>query len=97
MFYRSTGGTGAPVRCPLVNDHDLYFGLRASAHDRQCAYRNLFRAQIPEVYIHDIRECLAYNHPLGNDRFWKQVESTLGKRVGRRQRGRPPKHVDAPR
>ena len=69
----------------------------ASEHDRQCAYRELFRAQIPETDIHDIRECLAYNHPLGNDRFREQIESTLGKRVGRRQRGRPPKHVDAPR
>ena len=33
-----------------------------------------FRAQIPEIDIHDIRECLAYNHPLGNDRFREQVE-----------------------
>ena len=34
---------------------------------------------------------------LGNDRFREQVESTLGKRVGPHQHGRPPKHVDAPR
>ena len=82
---------------PLLSDHDLYVCLGASEHDRRCAYRELFRAQIPEIDIHDIRECLAYNHPLGNDRFREQVETTLGKRVGRRQRGRPPKHVDAPR
>jgi putative transposase len=82
---------------PLLSDHDLYVCLGASEHDRRCAYRELFRAQIPEIDIHDIRECLAYNHPLGNDRFREQVESMLGKRVGRRQRGRPPKHVDAPR
>ena len=82
---------------PWLRDHDLYVRLGASEHDRQCAYRELFRAQIPETDIHDIRECLAYNHPLGNDRFREQIESTLGKRVGRRQRGRPPKHVDAPR
>ena len=81
----------------LVNDHDLYVGLGASAHDRQCAYRNLFRSQIPEIDIHDICECLAYNYRSGNDRFREQVETTLGKRVGRRQRGRPSKHVDAPR
>ena len=31
---------------PLVNDHDLYVGLGARAHDRQCAYRYLFRSQI---------------------------------------------------
>ena len=71
--------------------------LGANEHDRQCAYRELFRVKIPEVDIHNIRECLAYNHPLGNDRFREQVETTLGKCVGQRQRGRPPKHVDAPR
>lgn len=80
---------------PLVNDHDLYVGLGTSAHDRQCAYRNLFRSQIREIDIHPRISRL--HHPLGNDRFREQVETTLGKRVGRRQRGRPPKHVDAPR
>lgn len=46
---------------PLVNDHDTYLRLGAMAHDRQCAYRNLFRAQISESDIHEIRECLTYN------------------------------------
>ena len=41
--------------------------------------------------------CLVYNYPLGNDRFREQVETMLGKRVGQRQRGRQPKHVDAPK
>ena len=59
--------------------------------------RTSFESQISEIDIHDIRECLAYNHPLGKDRFREQVETTLGKCVGQRQRGRPPKHVDAPR
>ena len=81
---------------PLLSDHDLYVRLGASEHDRQCAYRELFRARFLEIDIHDIRECLAYNHPLGNDRFREQVETTVGRRVGQRQRGRPPKHVDAP-
>jgi hypothetical protein len=51
----------------------------------------------PFQYNQTDREKSAKKISLGNDRFWKQVESTLGKRVGRRQRGRPPKHVDAPR
>jgi len=58
---------------------------------------HFIRSQIAAIDIHDIHECLAYNHPLGNDRSREQVETTLGKRVGQRQRGRPPKHVDAPR
>ncbi|MGH8469776.1 MAG: hypothetical protein ACREVY_12590 [Gammaproteobacteria bacterium] len=54
---------------PWFRDHDSYVRLEASEHDRQCAYRELFRDQIAESDTHDIRECLAYNHPLGNDRF----------------------------
>ncbi|MCI0399985.1 MAG: hypothetical protein L0Z68_01585 [Gammaproteobacteria bacterium] len=63
---------------------------------RHHAYRELFRSQLSERDIHAIRACLVYNYPLGNDRFREQVETMLGKRVGQRQRGRPPKHVDAP-
>ena len=44
---------------PLVNDHDLFLGLGASEPDRQCAYREFFRVQIPDIDIYDIRECLA--------------------------------------
>ena len=84
---------GEPDR--LVNDHDLYVGLGASAHDPQCAYRNLFRVQISEIDIHDTRECLAYNHPLGNARFREQVETTLGSVSG--GPARAPNHVDVPR
>ena len=79
----------------LLRDNDLYVRLGANEHDRQCAYRELFRVQIPEVNIHNIRESLAYNHPLA--RIREQVETTLGKCVVQPQRGRPPKHVDAPR
>jgi putative transposase len=82
---------------PLLRNHDSYVRLGANEHDRQCAYRELFRGQIPEIDVHDIPECLAYNHSLDNVRFREQVETTLGRRVGQRQRGRPPKRVDAPR
>ena len=68
----------------------------ANEPDRQCAYQDLFRAQIPDRFL-TIRECLAYDHPLGNVRFREQVETMLGKRVGQSQRARPSKHVDAPR
>ena len=43
-------------------------------------HRELFQYQIPEVGIHQIRQSLAYNYPLGDDRFQIQIENALGRR-----------------
>ena len=73
----------------LIQDHDLYLELDRDPAARQYAYRELFKHQLPEAQLHDIRECLAYNFPLGNDRFRETIETALGRRVGERKRGRP--------
>jgi REP-associated tyrosine transposase len=76
---------------PRVTDHMLYDTLDQDSQTRQQTYRELFKHQIPEVDIHQIRKALAYNYPLGNDRFREQIETALGRRVGQNQRGRPKK------
>jgi putative transposase len=76
-------------RNALITDHALYNDLGNEAGARQFAYRELFKYQIPEADIHEIRECLTYNHPVGNDRFKEQIETALGRTVGERRRGRP--------
>jgi putative transposase len=76
---------------PLIEDHELYLQLDRDPARRQHAYRELFKHQIPEAQIHEIRERLAYNFPLGNDRFRDEIETALGRRVGERKRGRPSK------
>ncbi|MEJ2107402.1 MAG: transposase [Acidiferrobacteraceae bacterium] len=73
----------------LLSNHLLYRALDANAQSRQRAYRELFRYQIPEIDLHRIREALAHNYPLGNDRFREQVERALGRQVGQNTRGRP--------
>lgn len=78
---------GKPNR--LINDHELYERLGHDPETRQVAYRELFRYQLSDQDIHAIRESLAYNYPLGNDRFREQVELSLGRKVGEKQRGRP--------
>jgi putative transposase len=45
----------------LIEDHALYLDLDRDPVARLHAYRELFRHQIPEARIHDIRECLAFN------------------------------------
>ena len=78
---------GKPNR--FISDHELYERLGQRPEARQLAYRELFRYSLSDNDIHAIRESLAYNHPLGNDRFREQVESALGRKVGEKQRGRP--------
>ena len=73
----------------VITDHDLYQQLGRTAEERQRTYRELFQHYIPETELHEIRECLAYNYPLGNDRFREQIETALGRRVGERKKGRP--------
>lgn len=72
-----------------ISDHVLYLQLGAEESARQQAYRELFKYQIPEVNLHEIREALSYNYPLGNDRFREQVEKALGRQLGYKERGRP--------
>ena len=73
----------------LIKDHILYDALGSNQQTRQKLYRELFRHQVPEVDVGEIRQSLAYNYPLGDDRFQKQIESILGRRIGFKERGRP--------
>ena len=73
----------------LIKDHLLFYALDKNVQTRQKKYRELFRHQIPEVGIHQIRQSLAYNYPLGDDHFQKQVERALGRRIGFKERERP--------
>ena len=73
----------------LISDHLLYQGLGKTKEDRQHAYRELFKYQLLQEDIHQIRESLNFNYPLGNERFKQQIEKALGRAVGHNQRGRP--------
>jgi len=73
----------------LITDHPLFEALGQTSQERQHAYRELFRFQILDADIHQIRESMNCNYPLGNDRFRIEIEAALGRRVGQIRRGRP--------
>ncbi len=50
---------------------------------RQYAYRELLKHQLPEAQLHDFRESLAGNFPLGNERFRDQIKAALGRPAAR--------------
>ncbi len=75
-------------------DDDCLFYLECSElyrdpAARQYAYRELLKRQLPEAQLHDIRDCLAHNFPLGNDRFREAIETALCRRVVELKQGRP--------
>lgn len=65
----------------LVTPHWEYKRLGATATDRQSAYRQLFRARIPEMTLEAIREATNKAWVLGNDRFKQRMQRHLGRAV----------------
>lgn len=73
---------------PLVTPHPLYLALGRSQEERQSAYRALFRSQLDEAALADIRLAIAQGQPLGNDRFREAVCAATGVRQLLPRRGR---------
>lgn len=84
--YRSNalGQPSAPI-----TPHPLYQALGATNEERQSAYRALFRAQLDGEAIADIRLALNQSQPLGNERFYRNIEQMTGQRREGKPRGRP--------
>lgn len=75
----------------LITQHGLYRQLGTDAAERQCAYRQLFRATIERSDLEAIRESINKGWVLGNERFRKRIERLSGRRSAPKPRGRPRK------
>jgi putative transposase len=84
--YRANGLGIADNR---ITPHALYQSLGRSDKDRQAAYRALFRAQLDQPAIDDIRLALNQSQSLGNERFYARIEKMTGARREAKPRGRP--------
>jgi len=72
-----------------LTPHPLYLALGANAKSRRAAYRALFRTELDDEAIRDIRLAVNQNQPLGNARFYAKIEAMIGQRREARPRGRP--------
>jgi putative transposase len=72
-----------------VTPHPLYRALGRSDKERQAAYRALFRAQLDQDALDDIRLAVNQSQPLGNARFYAKIEEMTGIRREAKPRGRP--------
>jgi putative transposase len=75
----------------LLSPHALYLALSADDDARRAAYRELFRATLDEKPLSNLRLALKQDQPIGNDRFYREIEAMTGQRRVVRRRGRPRK------
>ena len=71
-----------------IRDHELVVALGMTAPERQEAYRALFRSELDEEAIAEIRKATNQGLVLGGKRFQEEVEGMLGRRVGVEKTGR---------
>ena len=75
----------------IIKTHSLYEALGMDAASRQVAYRELFRYQLDNGLVDEIRKATNGNYALGNDLFKLQTADALGRRVTAGRAGRPKK------
>ncbi len=58
----------------LLTPHPEYRNLGKTDVERQSAYRHLFRAQIPNRALEEIREAINRSNALGSDQYIREIE-----------------------
>ena len=86
--YRANG-LGQPDA--LLTPHEVYLSLDQHELERQSAYRALFRSDLEQEAVADIRLALNQGQPLGKGRFLDAIEKMAGQRREVKPRGRPRK------
>jgi putative transposase len=77
-----------------ITPHPVYLSIDGKEDIRQAAYRDLFRHQLDDDAIADIRLALAQGQPLGMDRFSDKICAATGIRRAQKGRGRPAGKAD---
>jgi len=72
-----------------IMPHSLYLALGKDEADRLAEYRGLFRGELDDAALADIRLALAQGQPLGSERFSEMMCAAVGVRRAQRRPGRP--------
>ena len=81
----------ALARDPLITPHPLYLAMGSDPMERACAYQQWLDAGIAPDDLQHLRAYASQERALGDDRFQRMVETTLGRPAAIRPRGRPPR------
>lgn len=75
----------------ILTSHPEYTALASTPEARAKAYRQLLRETLSDDDLIAIRTYLQQQRALGDERFQRMVETTLGRHTVYRPRGRPPR------
>lgn len=81
---------------PRLTPHPLYLALDRNDADRQTTYRALFRCELDEDALGDIRLALSQGQPLGHGRFGDRICAAAGVRRTQKRPGRPVGNLNQP-
>ena len=71
---------GKAIKC--ITRHPTYLSLGKTKASRLIAYRELIRGHLSDRDIHNIRQCLDHNYPMGNEKFKLEIEADLKTKLG---------------
>jgi putative transposase len=96
--WSSYRGNAQGVCDTLLVHHDSYLALGLGSADRRRNYRELFRTELNDTILLEIRSAVNHCHVLGSQHFQSQVEAILGRKLGTGRPGRPrtPQRVKGP-
>ena len=80
----------------VISDHALYRGLGGSPANRRLAYRALFRPPLDAAFLDALRAAMNGGWALGDERFKRNLATTLGRRAAPLPKGRRPKIAGEP-
>jgi putative transposase len=64
-----------------IKHHAMYDRLGSNEHERQAAYRDLFRYQMDNDLLHEIRDAVSHEDILGSSHFKETVKRVLGRGI----------------
>lgn len=77
----------------LIKEHSIYTALGRESAERRDAYRAMFRAQMDERLLTEIRSASRTGTLLSAEQFRSELEAAHQIRLSSRPRGRPPKEA----
>lgn len=72
-----------------ITPHPLYLGIDQDGTERQANYRALFRSELDEEALGEIRLALSQGQPFGGNRFSEKICAASGIRRTQKRPGRP--------
>jgi len=84
---------GHGVASKLITPHETYLKLGKTKAERLTNYRELFRYQLEDDVVKEIRESVNKGLAYGSERFKEEIEANLKRRVRPGKPGRKPKEM----